>query len=112
MANMDQYWRGWNTKTLWVLVLLGIAYNSLVYYRPTLTGENNVDAIIGVMLGLYICSHPAAHFVDLLFWGRGGRRQFPSKRSIILWFTLNVIVLLIGWLVIFVGTTRLIGRAD
>jgi hypothetical protein len=112
MANMDQYWRGWNTKTLWVLVLLGIAYISLVYYRPTLTGENNVDAIIGVMLGLYICSHPAAHFVDLLFWGRGGRRQSPSKQSIILWFTLNVIVLLIGWLVIFVGTTRLIGRAD
>ncbi len=112
MANMDQHRRGWNTKTLWVLVLLGIAYNSLVYFRATLTGKNNVDAIIGVVLGLYICSHSAANFVDLLFSGRGGRRQFPSKRSIILWLTLNTIVLLIGWLAIFVGTTRLIGRAD
>jgi hypothetical protein len=29
-----------------------------------------------------------------------------------LWLAINLFVLLVGWLVIFVGTTRLIGRAD
>jgi len=109
---MDQHRRGHNIKTLWALVLLGIAYSSLLYYQRTLTGTNNVDGIIGVMLGLYICSHPAANVVDMLFFGRGARRQFSSRRSAGLWLALNMLVLLTGWLVIFVGTTRLIGKAD
>jgi uncharacterized membrane protein len=109
---MDQHRRGHNIKTLWALVLLGIAYSSLLYYQRTLTGTNNVDGIIGVMLGLYICSHPAANVVDMLFFGRGARRQFASRRSAVLWLALNMLVLLTGWLVIFVGTTRLIGKAD
>jgi hypothetical protein len=109
---MDQHRRGHNIKTLWTLVLLGIAYSSLLYYQRTLTGTNNVDGIIGVMLGLYICSHPAANVVDMLFFGRGARRQFSSRRSAVLWLALNMLVLLTGWLVIFVGTTRLIGKAD
>ena len=109
---MDQHRRGHNIKTLWALVLLGIAYSSLLYYQRTLTGTNNVDGIIGVMLGLYICSHPAANVVDMLFFGRGTRSQFSSRRSAVLWLALNMLVLLIGWIVIFVGTTRLIGKAD
>src|SRR4030042_197159 len=102
---MDQHRRGRNIKTLWALVLLGIAYSSLLYYQRTLTGTNNVDGIIGVLLGLYICSHPAANVVDMLFFGRGVRGQFSSRRSAVLWLALNMLVLLIGWIVIFVGTT-------
>jgi len=109
---MDQHRRGQNIKTMWILVLLGIAYSSLLYYQHTLTGANNVDGIIGVLLGLYICSHPAANVVDMLFYGRGARRQFSSRRSAVFWLALNMLLLLTGWLVIFVGTTRLIGRAD
>jgi len=109
---MDQHRRGHNIKTLWALVLLGIAYSSLLYYQRTLTGTNNVDGIIGVLLGLYICSHPAANVVDMLFFGRGARSQFSSRRSAVLWLALNMLVLLIGWIVIFVGTTRLIDRSD
>jgi hypothetical protein len=109
---MDQHRRGRNIKTLWALFLLGIVYSSLLYYQRTLTGTNNVDGIIGVLLGLYICSHPAANVVDMLFFGRGARRQFSSRRSAVLWLALNMLVLLIGWIVIFVGTTRLVSRAD
>ena len=106
---MDQYRRGRNIKTLWTMVLLGIAYSSLLYTQRTLTGTDNMDGIIGVLLGLYICSHPAANVVDMLFFRWG---QFPSKRSIVFWLAINIMVLLIGWIVIFAGTTRLIGRAD
>jgi uncharacterized membrane protein YGL010W len=109
---MDQHRPGRNIKTLWALVLLGIAYSSLLYYQPTLTGTNNVDGIIGVLLGLYICSHPAANVVDMLFFRRSARGQFSSRQSTVLWVALNMLVLLIGWIVIFVGTTRLFGRAD
>jgi hypothetical protein len=109
---MDQHWRGRNIKTLWGIVVIGIAYSSLLYYQHTLTGTDRVDGIIGVVLGLYICSHPAANLVDMLFFRRGARRQFSSGRSTLLWLALNMLVLLIGWTVIFLGTTRLVGKAD
>jgi len=109
---MDQQRRERNVITMSVLVVLGICYSSFLYYQGTLTGMNNVDGIIGVVLGLYICSHPAANLVDMLFYRRGIRYQFSSKRSAIFWLVLNVLVILISGLVIFVGTTRLIGRTD
>jgi hypothetical protein len=97
---------------LLVLGVLGIAYGSLLYSRSTLTGMNNLDGIIGVVLGLYICSHPAAHLIDMLFYRRGTCYQFSSRRSAFWWLTLNVLVLLVSGVVIFIGTTRLIGSAE
>jgi len=109
---MDQQRLGRKIITLSVLIVLGIAYSSLLYFRGTLTGMDHVDGIIGVVLGLYICSHPAAHLVDMLFYRRAIRYRFSSKRSVVLWLSLNVFVLVISGIVIFVGTTRLIGGTD
>jgi len=109
---MGQHQSGRNIKTLWALVLIGIAYSSWLYYQRTLTGTNKVDGIIGVLLGLFICSHPVANLLDMFFFGRGARRQFSSRWSAVLWLALNMIVFLLGWVVIFVGTTRLVGRAN
>jgi uncharacterized membrane protein HdeD (DUF308 family) len=95
-----------------VLIVIGIAYISLLYSRHALTGMNHLDGIIGVVLGLYICSHPAANLVDMFFYSRSIRNPFSSKRSALLRLALNVVVLLIGGIVIFTGTTQLIGRAD
>jgi hypothetical protein len=106
---MDQDQRRHNIKMLWAMVLIGIAYSVLLYFQRTLTGADNIDGIIGVLLGLYICSHPAANVVDVLFFRRGARSQFSSKQSVVFWLALNIMVLLIGWTVIFIGTTRLIG---
>jgi hypothetical protein len=94
-----------------VLAALGIAYSSMLYSQRTLTGMNNLDGILGVVLGLYICSHPAANLVDMLFYTGGIRYPASWRRSALLWLALNVAVLLIGGLTIFVGTTRFIGRA-
>jgi len=109
---MDQQRSGYNIKKLWALILLGIAYSSLLYYQRTLTGANKVDGIIGVLLGLFICSHPVANVLDTFFFGRGTRRRFSSGWFVVFWLALNMIVFLIGWFVIFVGTTRLVGRVD
>jgi hypothetical protein len=111
-VNIDRHQRRPSAKTLWALVLLGIGYSGFISYQGTLTGANNVDGFIGVVFGLYICSHPAANLVDMLFFRRGTRQQFSSKRSLFLWVALNLLVLLVGWIVIFIGTTRLVGRGE
>jgi hypothetical protein len=98
--------------TLWVLVVIGIGYSSLLYYRGTVTGVNHADGILGVVLGLYVCSHPAANLVDLLFYRRGIRYQVLSSESVVLWLALNMLVLFVAGIVIFCGTTQLIGRTD
>jgi hypothetical protein len=98
--------------TLSVLAVVGIAYSAFLYFQPSLTGKDQWDGIVGVVLGLYISSHPAANLVDMLFYRRGIRYQFSSKRSVVLWLSVNVLVLLISGIVIFVGTTRLITRTD
>ena len=109
---MDQQWQRSRVKGLWILVLFGTAYSSLFYYEPTLTGAHNVDGVVGVLLGLYICSRPAANVVDLLFFGRAGQSGFPLKRSAAVWWVLNALAFVAGWVAIFVGTTRLIGRGE
>ena len=109
---MDQLRQGRNIKALWALVLLGISCSSLLYYQIVPTGLNNAEGAFGVLLGLYICSHPAANVVDMLFFSRGDRSWFTPKRSAILWWALNMLAFLIGWVSIFLGTTRLIGRAN
>ena len=98
--------------TAFVLILLGMAYYGLVHSQRTLTGTDMADGIIGVVLGLYICSHPAARVVDLLFYRRSIKRSFSSPGSVILWLILNGLVLLTGWLSIFIGVVRMVGRGE
>jgi hypothetical protein len=109
---MDQQPQGREIITLSVLSVMGIAYSGFLYFQPTLTGRYVLDGIIGVVLGLYITSHPAAHLVDMLFYKRAIRYPSSSKRSVIVWLSLNVLVLLISGIVIFVGTMRLIGKGE
>jgi hypothetical protein len=109
---MNQQKVGSKIVILLVLAVVGVAYCTFVHSRGTLTGLVHLDGIIGVVLGLYICSHPAAHLIDTLFYRRGTRYRFSSTRSVVLWLALNVLVLLISGVVIFIGTTGLIGKAD
>lgn len=109
---MDQQKVGSKIVTLSVLAVVGVAYCTFVYSRGMLTKPDHLEGIIGVVLGLYICSHPAAHLIDMLFYRRGIGYSFSSLRSVVLWLALNVLVLLISGVVIFVGTTSLIGKAD
>jgi hypothetical protein len=99
-----------NTRVLWEMILLALAYSSLLHYLPTLTGSSLLDGSIGVALGLYICSHPAANAIKMLFFERDALRQMPEW-SVICWLALNLLVLLAGWMVIFAGLRRLVEQA-
>ncbi|HVP77278.1 MAG TPA: hypothetical protein VMV04_05245 [Thermodesulfobacteriota bacterium] len=109
---MDRQRLGRKNILLSVLIVVGIAYSGFLSFEPTLTGKHELDGMIGVVLGLYISSHPAAHLVEMFFYRRASRHQFSSKRSLAVWLCLNVLVLLISGIVIFVGTTRLIGQIE
>src|SRR4030042_1413458 len=112
MCKMDQRRLKLKIRMLGALTLLGIAYISFLKIHGALTGAESVDGTIGVVLGLYMCSHPAALIVDLHFFRRCDEHWFLSKRQAVLWLGFNTLVFLIGWITIFVGTTRLIGRAE
>jgi len=89
------------------MLLLAAIYGSLVYFWLGRVGNDRLIGSIGVLLGLYICAQPAANAVDLLFFQRGAVRQLSKEWSGIGWLALNALVLLVGWLVIVIGTTRL-----
>jgi hypothetical protein len=69
-----------------------------------------LDGSVGVALGLYICSHPAANAVRMLFFERDTLRHI-SEWSVIRWLALNLLVLLAGWMVIFLGLRRFAEQA-
>lgn len=91
---------------LWLVGLVGIAYGLVFAFRPALLGQPLVQGSVGILLGLYICSHPAANAVDLLFFGRLGRYVKYTRRSEAFWLALNGAVMLIGLMVVIIGATR------
>ncbi len=104
MANRRR--RQLNTGGLVGVIVLAIVYAALLYFGGTLTGTARLDGIVGVVLGLFICSHPSANVVDVLIFGRILGRQGMTKRTYILWWVLNAVVFVVGFIVIVSGTTR------
>jgi amino acid transporter len=101
-------WQRHKRNTPWLagMIVLAAAYAAFLTLFHTFTGQLRWDGIIGMMVGLYICSHPAANVVDLIIFGRFTQRQGLSRRNFYLWWVLNLLVLLIGLVVVFSGTTR------
>jgi hypothetical protein len=101
--------RSYRHNLTWLggLVVLGLVYNNWLYFLSTLTGAPLLDGAIGVLLGLYICSQPAANAVDMLF-ERGLLRQIRSKWLRAGWLALNLLVLVLGWMVIVTGVMRFV----
>src|SRR5204863_5933662 len=98
-----------NSRALWTAAALALVYGAALYALGAHARRPLLEGAAGVILGLYICSHPAANAVDFLIMSRVGLRQLWSRWSGLGWLTLNAAVMLIGWLVIVVGATRLVG---
>jgi hypothetical protein len=109
-AEASQRRRQWNTRVLWALIGVAIVYIGALRILHTLTGVTELDGGVGVALGLYICAHPAANAVNVLFFERDLLNRI-SEWSVMRWLALNLLVLLVGWMVIYVGITRLVARS-
>ena len=86
-------------------MLLALAYSGLLLVYSPLTGVERIDGAIGVVLGLYVCSHPASNVLDLLFMDGGVARRGGEERGIA-WYILNLLVLMAGWFAVWLGLTR------
>jgi hypothetical protein len=75
---------------------------------PSLTGQAVWDGALGVALGLFICAHPAANAIHMLFFERDVLQRGTSDGTLLRWLALNLIVLLVGWVVVFAGVRRLV----
>ena len=95
-----------DTTILWLLIVVSLAYSEWALYVRTLTGMALLDGSIGIALGLFICAHPAANAVNLLFFERDKLSDL-SRPAVLGWLALNLVVLLSGWLVLFIAVLGL-----
>jgi len=95
-----------NYGVLMIMALLALAYDLTVYIWRPLSTAHKVEGILGILLGLFICSKPAANLLDLLFDLLGNRLQREPELRLILWLVMNFLILLVGWFVITLGATR------
>ncbi len=86
---MTEYQHSRSLTGLWLVGLLGIVYSVVFALRPALLGRPLLAGSVGVLLGLYICSHPAANGIDRLFFGRVGRYVERSPQAEAVWLLLN-----------------------
>ena len=107
---MDQHRFQRSSKLLWAMVLLAVLYMSLINYIYTWSHSDRLVGSLGIVIGLYICSQPAANAMDLLFFKRDILQEMSKAWLGIGWLVLNLFVLVIGWVVIVVGATRLTGH--
>ena len=97
-------WR--NFGMLGVMALLAVAYYVTIYFWRPLSSAHKVEGILGILLGLFICSKPAANLLDLLYDLLVNRFQQVNGLRLALWLVVNFFILFVGWFVITLGTTR------
>jgi len=89
---------------LWPL-LLAAAYRIWFIFRDLLTGFNQIDGLIGVGIGLYICARGSANLLDMLLAFRSSSLHY-TRRSTELWVTFNFLMLFIGFFLLVFALTR------
>jgi hypothetical protein len=93
--------------TLVVLLPVAAAYLIWQSVAPAASGRDWLDSTVGLVLGLYICSRPAANGIDLFFAERGTLRRIFTRSSGVEWMLLNAAVMIAGWFVILTAASRL-----
>ncbi len=91
---------------LGAMVVVSAVYITVVGSLGGALGIPKIEGVVGVVLGLYICSLPAANLVDMLFYSRVFGPPFASRRKIAAWVALNSLTLIAGLVVIVLGATR------
>jgi hypothetical protein len=99
-----------NSKILWGLILAAIGVRLIFYIWPQVTGSPEVDGLLVVFLGFYICSRAAANFLTVILYELGARRWASITHPDIAWLGLNSIVMLSGLMLVIMGIYRFFSR--
>jgi hypothetical protein len=104
---------GSNSARLIAMLVLGAVYSSWLYLQRTFTGTPRLDGMVGVLLGLFMASHPAGNMLDLLLFIAGDvREKLLTTRAGRAWLALNALVLLASWLVLFLAIMLFVRKTD
>lgn len=107
---MDDHSYPRRTRSLLALLVLAAIYGLWFHQQQALSGDRTVDGTFSVILGLYICSRPAGNAIDLIFIERRRFHRLVTESSSLQWLALNILTLLAGWFVIYLGTFHLTSR--
>ncbi len=98
---MEHRRSAWSISLLLGLILVALIYSGIMYTRSVFAPDDWGAGTIGVLLGLFICSRPAANLLDLLY-----RSHYSGPPSLWVWLTLNGLTLLAGVIVVFLGVMQ------
>jgi hypothetical protein len=99
-----------NSKILWGLILVAIAVRLIFYIWPLVTGSPEVDGLLALFLGFYICSRAAANFLTVILYELGDLHWASLTRLDISWLGLNALVMLSGFMLVIMGIYRFFSR--
>lgn len=100
-----------NVKTLWGLIIVTLIVWIVFRFNPLITGSLEVDGLLAVSLGFYICSRAAANFLNAILYEFDMRRWQSLARADLAWLGLNALVLLCGLWIVVTGVYRFYSRA-
>ena len=93
-----------------LLIFAGLFVSWLTFFcAPTVS--NRLVGTIGILLGLYIGSHPAANMLDiLLFMKADVRESIVSSNLGRFWLLLNILTGIASWFVVFISVLRFVAK--
>lgn len=101
-----------NAKVLWGLIAIAVVVRIIYYIDPLITNIPELDGLLVVFLGFYICSRAAANFLNMILFELGTRwRVSLAQADVIKWIGLNALVMLSGLMLVLTGMYRFFSRA-
>jgi len=100
-----------NTGLLGSMLVLAAVYIGWLSYFGQISASGRLDGTLGILLGLFISSHPAANILDMLLFMRPEvRESLLTSASGRVWLLFNLLCFLAAWAVIFSGTLRFVAH--
>jgi len=98
-----------NLRVLSAMLVFGGIYIGWLSYIGSISGSNRLDGTLGILLGLFIGSQPAANMLDiLLFMKADTRESLITTNSGRLWLFMNLLTIFAAWAVVFIGALRFV----
>ena len=100
-----------NAKILWGLIFAAIIVGIIFHFKPLITGIPEVDGMLAISLGFYICSRASANFLNAILFELDIRQWQSLAQTDLLWLGLNALVMLSGLSLVIIGVYRFYSQA-
>ncbi len=100
-----------NSKELWGLILIAIVIGLIFHVRPQITGIPELDGLLAVFLGFYLCARAAANFLNAMLFEFNAYQWKHLSGLDISWLGLNSLLMLSGLILTVIGLVRFFSRA-